>query len=620
MNDLDLLRRFEPVVRYTSGEMFFPTAVDGYLRYCSLWQRDAGGKAAMMVPPGTLTAEDLPKYDSRSAEHYLFLRYVPKPLDPLAYQQWFNSDDHPSFDSVGRLSRVGIGGRIAEALFGFSLLVRGSVPGGTTAQAQQQYKETLEADPRNVYYGRVVRDGGYTILNYVFFYVMNDWRSSFHGVNDHESDWEQIFVYLTEEDGEYVPQWVAFAAHDFSGDDLRRRWDDPELTKHGDNHVVVFAGAGSHAAYVLPGEYLMKVEPKALSSVNRVLTSARTWLAQNLNAPGEAPSAEGGGLSLAFVDYARGDGRAIGPGQPHRWSPELLTDDLPWVSGYRGLWGLDTRDPFSGERAPAGPKFERTGDVRHSWRDPLGWAGLDKVPTPDEVLANTTAAADQLAEEAGSVWESIERQREQLRAKGMTVAALVATPNLEKQVEVEQKELAKAEADLKELSGTHAELLERERLVRAYGAFLAAGNRDDPQTHLKHRAVPQPPPPPAARWMDAWAAISGALFMGAIILLLVIRPPEWPLWIILVGLIFGAIEAGMRGKLGDYLLMATIILALIATVLLFWFNWRWLIPLGILLIFVYSLLVNVRELRSRGAKETADEVPPPAAAAETEAS
>ena len=36
MNDLELLRRYEPVVHYTLGEMFFPTAVDGYLQHTSL--------------------------------------------------------------------------------------------------------------------------------------------------------------------------------------------------------------------------------------------------------------------------------------------------------------------------------------------------------------------------------------------------------------------------------------------------------------------------------------------------------------------------------------------------------------------------------------------------------
>ena len=36
MNELELLRRYEPVIYYTSGEMFYPRAVDGYVRHSSL--------------------------------------------------------------------------------------------------------------------------------------------------------------------------------------------------------------------------------------------------------------------------------------------------------------------------------------------------------------------------------------------------------------------------------------------------------------------------------------------------------------------------------------------------------------------------------------------------------
>ena len=35
--DLALLRRFEPIVRYTKGEIFFPMDVAPYVRACSLW-------------------------------------------------------------------------------------------------------------------------------------------------------------------------------------------------------------------------------------------------------------------------------------------------------------------------------------------------------------------------------------------------------------------------------------------------------------------------------------------------------------------------------------------------------------------------------------------------------
>ena len=68
-----------------------------------------------------------------------------------------------------------------------------------------------------------------------------------------------------------------------------------------------------------------------------------------------------------------------GQARPEGWSPVLIDDTIDWVDGYRGLFGLDTHDRFAGERAPAGPKYTRSGTVRQSWNDPLGFAGLDKI-------------------------------------------------------------------------------------------------------------------------------------------------------------------------------------------------------------------------------------------------
>ena len=84
------------------------------------------------------------------------------------------------------------------------------------------------------------RDGGYVILQYWYFYAMNDWRSTYGGVNDHESDWEQVTIFLTEET--LQPSWVAFSSHDEVGDDLRRRWDDPDIEFVDGVHPVVYAG------------------------------------------------------------------------------------------------------------------------------------------------------------------------------------------------------------------------------------------------------------------------------------------------------------------------------------------------------------------------------------------
>ncbi len=106
-------------------------------------------------------------------------------------------------------------GRLLDAGLRASLLLRGKVPAGLAAAAETTYREHLEAD-RFTYYGRVVRDGGYICLQYWFFYAMNDWRSTFRGVNDHEADWEMITIYLAESTtGALQPAWTAFSSHDY---------------------------------------------------------------------------------------------------------------------------------------------------------------------------------------------------------------------------------------------------------------------------------------------------------------------------------------------------------------------------------------------------------------------
>ncbi len=200
-------------------------------------------------------------------------------------------------------------------------------------------------------------------------------------------------MFLDESDGTVTPVWFARAAHDEVGADLRRRWDDPLLLRDGD-HPIVFAGAGSHAAYVEPGEYLQSVPLRLPRWLNGLLGAARQFWTGTLRQGMLGGSADGAVAAVPFVDYARGDGLAIGPGQEETWAPSLVGDDLAWVSGFAGLFGLDTKDRFAGERAPAGPKFNRDGRPRQSWIDPVGFAGLQAVPPPSReaaVLADQNA-------------------------------------------------------------------------------------------------------------------------------------------------------------------------------------------------------------------------------------
>ena len=265
-SDLDLLRAYEPVVRFNEGELFFPASVEDYVACCTLLERVRGEDPRVVLDQGEVTLERLTEVDAQRSGPGLYLRFVDEPFSRLASMRWRRRSDRPRFRHADRLARVGVLSRIIDALMRVSLFFRGTVARGTEAAAETQYREQMRAD-HHPYYGRVVRSAGYVALQYWFFYAFNDWRSRVYGVNDHEADWEQVVVYLAEQaDGSLQPSWVVFSAHDESGDDLRRRWDDPDLDLVGE-HPVVFAGIGSHSGAYVRGEYLTTFDPPAFPRV-----------------------------------------------------------------------------------------------------------------------------------------------------------------------------------------------------------------------------------------------------------------------------------------------------------------------------------------------------------------
>ena len=54
-SDVEILRAFEPIVRYTQGEKFFPMDVERYLRASSLWLYVPDGLDEEVIPEGALT-------------------------------------------------------------------------------------------------------------------------------------------------------------------------------------------------------------------------------------------------------------------------------------------------------------------------------------------------------------------------------------------------------------------------------------------------------------------------------------------------------------------------------------------------------------------------------------
>ena len=598
-DDLTLLRQYEPLIRYTNGEHFFPMRADRYVARSGLWFRPADGSATDLIPPGGLDIDDLGQslpYEETPGIH--FMQFA-KPLSGRALQRVINRRGRPRFRGRGRLARVGLVARLVDAFFTVSLWLRGTVPGGTAAAAEDAYLALQAERETYTYYGRVLRQDGYVILHYLFFYCMNDWRSSFHGVNDHEADWEQIFIYLEECKGQPLrPVWIACAAHDDHGDDRRRHWDDPDVEKVA-GHPVIYAGAGSHANYFLRGEYLVTVSLSVFRPLLRALEVAlRFWrVTLRQGNPDEPPPEMSHWFGIPFVDYARGDGTSIGPSGDKTWTPVLLDPVPPWIERYRGLWGFFAQDPVSGENAPAGPKFNRDGTVRRAWHNPLGWSGLLKVAPDscqDDALRHRLAT---LRNAQAADREAAAAQHAALVPLHAEMQALAEQPQL---TEAYQHAWAATQEKERDLLLLRDRIAEREEVIRALEARLAAveaGDRGSLRDHLVHPDQPQSERDiRLSALAESWAAFSvGLLLVGFVALYLT---PEGRLTGLglLIGL-FALIEAIFQRRLETLIIRVTLGLSIFASALLVYEYFWEIIIVAVVAVALIIIADNLRELR-----------------------
>ena len=599
--DSELLRRYEPVLRFTQGELFFPMPVESYLEKCSLWRSGGRGRRApeQLCAPGELTPARLAEL-SASPERDLWLRFVERSLGWRELRAWRRDAGRARLAKGShRFAAVGLLGRLIDAALRLSLLVRGRVPGGTAAAAQRSYRSGADppagsgADAGSCpYYGRVSRDRGFVALQYWYFYAMNDWRSTFGGVNDHEADWEQVTIFLPDPpDPSARPAWVAFSSHDEVGDDLRRRSDDPDLEWQ-DTHPVVYVGAGSHSGACLPGDYLVTVEPPALGRLLGALRRlGRLFLPWTRSHVGTA-------LGIPFIDYRRGDGAGVGPGEAKSWHPVVVDDQTPWLRDYRGLWGLDTGDPFGGERAPAGPRYERGGAVRLCWSDPVGWAGLDKEsPSP---AAEQRAIRDRIGEldaQLAAAVAVVDARGAELRGARVGIRAMTSAG-----IRDRAGSLAELE-DRVEQARARRRLLaeEREALARAAVTGLP---REEPHAHLRHRALPNVDPVHSRRAiLRIWSTVSVSfLLAGLAVALLGHLGALLPAFVTLAVVTLSA-EAFARGQLARFVagLIAAVVAAVVVAVvasLAIWAalgHWREALAALLLLAAVVLLSANIRD-------------------------
>jgi hypothetical protein len=361
MDKLTLARTYEPVLRFSKDldgqpENFFPMSVDHYIGQSRLFRKEQG---AVNDKPTLETLGKMRPVDSN--DFYLafaadsIIKEDPSFLDRFKHggltfygvegeiESYMAVDSEESFSfamedpglqpAVGEINEgMSFDGSLGESLFKIVDLPT-RLPATIQDEALKKYKPFLDFNKFSpIYYYHVMPIRGFMVIQYWFFYAYNDWGTSHNGVNDHEGDWESIFVFL--QNG--APVYTAYAAHD--GPPLRHEWEDPDRQRINGDHPLVFVGCGSHASY-------------AHSDVHTLVGLVK--------------------------DYHRGDsGMAIGPGTGVSWGKPVDLAESPWALNFAGGWGALLKrlgtDLFApGMQAPTGPVWHYD-----QWESPVDWAEI----------------------------------------------------------------------------------------------------------------------------------------------------------------------------------------------------------------------------------------------------
>ena len=301
---------------------------------------------------------------------------------------------------------------------------------------------------------------------------------------------------------------------------------------------------------------------------------------------------------MLFVDYARGDGLTIGPGQACPWNACLLDENTPWAVNYRGLWGLYARDPISGENAPAGPVFNRNGSVRLSWYDPLGWAGLDKLPPPNQAMDVLLHQREEVRGRIISLEDEIGQKRQRLQGLGVEIAALEGLSHLKAEHDRYAAQISDLSVDLRNLGGQLAVEKSKMDAFEQFEQRLQAGDHGPMRAHIQHAQLPSSEVDlRMGRLAEIFAAVSIGLVMVGIVLLI-----EFARHYLIFGLaamigLLIFIEAGFRRRLSQLVSSLVIGLAVVsAFILIVEFFWQ-IVVIGVLAAGLYIMWDNIREIR-----------------------
>lgn len=305
-----LILQYEPILYLHENENYRPMNVEAFVGASALWDDRGVLPDLLRKFRGTVTIDELGAEDTE--DWYLA----------------FSADEAKSFDPD---------------------------------KAKERYDQLVsEGEAQTTYYAYKTTDSytdsegvahEFIVLQYWYFYAFNDWAEH-GGFNNHEGDWESVFVFLDADTEE--PMYVAYSSHlndgiaepdnPFQYDSVRREWNSNDVQKEGSN-TKSFVALGSHANYPTNGNNGEHVVPGfSESKLDKTSTTTERQLRND--------------------DFSR----------------KILqsTEHPSWLK-YEGKWGAD--GVTFGSDGPQGPNFLSplfSGNVIR-FKNPVEWAGIDKI-------------------------------------------------------------------------------------------------------------------------------------------------------------------------------------------------------------------------------------------------
>src|SRR5690606_7064691 len=104
---------YEPVLRFTEGELFLPMSVETYVQGAALWSDPGPDEdATLVIDHGKLDLDGLCAQAESAPPARLHLRYASEPLSRRQLREWRRDPGRPRLRSSTRFAAVGLFGRI----------------------------------------------------------------------------------------------------------------------------------------------------------------------------------------------------------------------------------------------------------------------------------------------------------------------------------------------------------------------------------------------------------------------------------------------------------------------------------------------------------------------------